>query len=29
MDIDRFGLYESILAADGARYRLLRDWSLH
>lgn len=25
---DRFGLYESILAADGARYRLLQDWPL-
>lgn len=26
--VERFGLYESILAADGARYRLLQDWPL-
>ncbi len=25
---DRFGLYESILASGGARYRLLQDWRL-
>ena len=25
---DRFGLYESILASGGARYRLLEDWPL-
>ncbi len=25
---DRFGLYETILASGGARYRLLQDWPL-
>lgn len=25
----RFGLYESIMASDGVRYRLLQDWPLH